>query len=215
MADLYALLGIERTATAEEIKSAYRTKAKATHPDHGGDPEVFQQVTMAYEVLADPVRRADYDRDGTINDPCLDQTNAKALGIIEQMLAQAMQQLGADGAVYNDVVQKMRDSLEESRGNINREIETNNRAILRLAGFAKRFSVKDGKPNILAQMVQFKIVQHEQRARAMQEGLDLHDRAAEILTDFSFKADEQPTNVGLANPYQAHAGLGSIFGCAR
>lgn len=192
MADLYAALGISRTATPEEIKSAYRAKAKATHPDHGGDPQAFQQVQMAYEVLADPDRREAYDRDGTINDARIDQTNAKALGIIEQMLAQAMQQLGPDGVVYNDVVERMREALEENRAATKRNIEDNQRAIVRLARFAKRFSVKDGKPNLLAQMVNFKIAGHEQRGREMQAGLDLHDRAAEILKDFSFEADKQP-----------------------
>lgn len=211
MSDLYAILGIARSATAEEIKAAYRAKAKQTHPDHRGDPEAFQRVTMAYEALADPQRRADYDRDGTIGHRArVNDVQTKALGIIEQMLAQALGQLGDDGAVSVDVVQKMRDALSESRKHIVGEIETNQRAIVRLGRFAKRFSVADGKPNLLAQMVQFKIAGHEQRARSLEEGVKLHDRAAEILKDFSFEADQQRA---ATHAYGLGAQqFGSIFG---
>jgi len=66
--DLYALLGVGRDATDEEIKRAYRQKARELHPDaNGGDQEAearVKEVSLAYEVLRDPERRARYDRFG-------------------------------------------------------------------------------------------------------------------------------------------------------
>lgn len=66
--DLYALLGVPHTATDDEIKSAYRRRARELHPDaNGGDPESearFKEVSLAYEVLSDPDRRARYDSYG-------------------------------------------------------------------------------------------------------------------------------------------------------
>lgn len=68
MADLYALLGVSSTASEEEIKRAYRRRARELHPDaNGGDPAAeakFKEVSFAYEVLRDPDRRARYDRYG-------------------------------------------------------------------------------------------------------------------------------------------------------
>ena len=64
MADLYGALGLRPDAGAEEIKRAYRRKAREHHPDAGGDAERFKEVTHAYEVLSDPERRARYDRFG-------------------------------------------------------------------------------------------------------------------------------------------------------
>ncbi len=66
--DLYQLLGVGRDAAEEDIKRAYRQKARELHPDAtGGDAateERFKEVSLAYEVLRDPERRARYDRFG-------------------------------------------------------------------------------------------------------------------------------------------------------
>jgi hypothetical protein len=58
----YEVLRVAVTATEREIKVAYRKAARASHPDHGGDAAAFRQVTLAYETLIDPRRRAAYDR---------------------------------------------------------------------------------------------------------------------------------------------------------
>jgi Ca-activated chloride channel family protein len=63
--DPYITLGIARDATTEEIKSAYRRIARRLHPDVNHDSlgaaTQFQDVTIAYEVLLDPMRRREYD----------------------------------------------------------------------------------------------------------------------------------------------------------
>ena len=66
--DLYDILGVPRTATADEVKTAYRTLAKKYHPDrNAGDKaaeEKFKEVTAAADVLTDPKRRSLYDEFG-------------------------------------------------------------------------------------------------------------------------------------------------------
>lgn len=58
----YKALGLSRQATTEEVKVAYKQKVLTEHPDKGGTKERFQAVQQAYEVLMDPVKRAQYDR---------------------------------------------------------------------------------------------------------------------------------------------------------
>ncbi len=66
--DYYELLQVERTCTAEELKRAYRRRARELHPDaNPGDPVAearFKEVAVAYEVLSDPDKRSRYDRFG-------------------------------------------------------------------------------------------------------------------------------------------------------
>ncbi|WP_312179514.1 J domain-containing protein [Arthrobacter sp.] len=59
---LYQVLGVTPSATAEQIRSAYRRAARETHPDHGGSSESFHQVSEAYQVLSNADQRAAYDR---------------------------------------------------------------------------------------------------------------------------------------------------------
>ena len=69
----YDVLGVDKTASASEIKSAYYKLAKKYHPDLNKDnaeaAEKFKEVNEAYEVLSDEKKRANYDQFGSANGP--------------------------------------------------------------------------------------------------------------------------------------------------
>src|SRR5947208_15816188 len=65
--DYYKTLGVARTASEKEIKSAYRRLARQFHPDVNKDPKAtdrFKLINEAYEVLSDPKKRTKYDQIG-------------------------------------------------------------------------------------------------------------------------------------------------------
>ena len=66
---LYSDLGLEPTASKKDIEKAYRNKAMKEHPDHGGDPEKFKQIAVAYKILKDDESRERYDSTGRTDKP--------------------------------------------------------------------------------------------------------------------------------------------------
>lgn len=82
--DLYGVLGVGRTATADELKKAYRAKARKHHPDQNpGDTTAetrFKEVQAAYDVLSDPAKRTNYDRYGHPDGPQATRSSGAGAG---------------------------------------------------------------------------------------------------------------------------------------
>lgn len=66
MPSLYETLGVEKTASQDDIRKAFLKLARTNHPDKGGDPEKFKEISRANEVLSDETKRSIYDQTGQI-----------------------------------------------------------------------------------------------------------------------------------------------------
>ena len=111
MKDPYVVLGVSRTATGHEIKSAYRRLARKYHPDvnrHPAAARKFALVNESYHVLIDPERRRVYDRTGMAPSAAPSQRRSTPA---EAAARRAYYQARAD-RIVNDWLQKER---EESR----------------------------------------------------------------------------------------------------
>lgn len=133
--NLYQTLGVEPDATQDYIKSAYRKKAQAAHPDReGGDKVAFQAIQAAYDVLGDVDRRARYDQTGaTTEAPDPRQT---AILNVAQTLLQLMDQVDCD---HTDLVKeavsrakKYISNIEQQKAQVKQDIAKKSKALTRL-----------------------------------------------------------------------------------
>lgn len=87
--DPYAVLGVPRDASLAQIKSAYRSIARETHPDltHSTDSAAFREATEAYSLLSDPEQRFDYDASGTVDENAIAAQRDAILEVIQYVRA--------------------------------------------------------------------------------------------------------------------------------
>ena len=104
--DLYAVLGVAKTASQDELKTAYRRAAMKAHPDReGGTDEAFKAVQQAGDILLDPEKRAEYDETGKVpgEGPSLQDR-------VEAMLDDLLEKMGAKG--FEKSLQQVKQKLQ-------------------------------------------------------------------------------------------------------
>jgi molecular chaperone DnaJ len=123
--DYYACLGVDKSASQEEIKKAFRKLAKVHHPDkHGGDDSEFKKINEAYEVLSDEEKKRNYDAYGDPNGRAnngfgggMDDILNRFRSAFTQQHSQHQQYQGEDVAISVSL------TLEEIRNGIKKEIK--------------------------------------------------------------------------------------------
>ena len=122
--DYYALLGVNKTADAKEIKAAYRKLALKYHPDRNpGDvqaEETFKQLNEAYAVLSDPQKREHYDRFGTADPQATFGGNGDIFDIFASVFGSGFAGGASRGTrrrvhVGEDIETELRITLEQAR----------------------------------------------------------------------------------------------------
>lgn len=99
--DLYKILGVSRSAKADELKKAYRQKSLRYHPDKNPSPDakpIFQKITEAYSILSDNKKRLKYDKSGDMDLEDFD---------IDQFLNMWVGEMMEDGGVVDDMMQSV------------------------------------------------------------------------------------------------------------
>lgn len=178
---LYDTLGLQPDATADDIKKAYRRLAMQHHPDRRGDKADFQKVKEAYEVLSDPDRRAQYDKDGTVDikSPLRQQAEHFLPSVAE--------------AVFNacpdpdkfDLVAAMKSEMAQARLLLVPEQMALNDMERKLKKALKRFKRKNGE-NFIAALLQERIDSIKRQADAKEHQFQLYGEVLNVLEDYSY-----------------------------
>ena len=157
MTDLYAVLGVARTATAAEIRAAYLALVKTAHPDQGGDREKFERIQEAWETLRNEEKRKLYDETGAFgttatNDPEAQAVIAYTLALFDRLLSRAdVDQLDLLEALKN-LIDEQEQGLRETMKEIQRHQPKLKRVVSRM---------KKGGKDILTSHLRLRIKQND------------------------------------------------------
>lgn len=183
MTTLYNDLDVSPESTPEEIKKAYRKKARESHPDQGGDPEEFKKISKAYEILSDTNRRERYDSTGQ-TEPENDLDHK-----IRMIIRSAF--LNSDTPIRH-IRGKLKSALhevEDQRSRIKEVIKTLQK---RLEKFLEK-----NTSELVVETIEGAIAEKEHEAEQLTKGLDGVHHIIKFFEEF--EAEDKGTNE--QNPY--------------
>jgi len=215
MIDLYQLLGIRRGATRDEIRRAYRRKAKSSHPDSGGSVEAFGAVASAHDVLADAKRRERYDSTGEIEQARPDNFDGSAIEVIAQKLGMIIH--AEQDLTSLDIGTVIEQAIREDIALRKSSIANQRRAVERAGSLRVRVKRKaNNEDNMLARVLDWHEGSANDNVRKNEEAVRAMERALEILEGYSFIDDTPSASAGevsaaLHDALQALDELAAIF----
>lgn len=188
--DPYEELEISRGASTEEVRAAYRRKARKTHPDKGGDRESFERAKRAEVVLSDPDKRKEYDETGKINDGPEISEERQAQSVIESYLLPII--TGDADPCSFDILKEIGKKLEMDVREANEAIKTLEKRKARIEKTAARIKCKKAGRNILADVLLAKVGLLNKSIRDVEKDRDVRNLALAMLNDYRFEFDPPP-----------------------
>jgi hypothetical protein len=210
----YDVLGLPADASKFDVRNAYRQAAKKHHPDAGGDPEAFRDVTLAHDVLTDDLRRARFDETGQIDEKEADNHDAEAtkrfLIVVSNALdrAQDMARQRNKPAFCFDVLGLAKIELIEHIDGVRKQIKATKKKLAMNEDAARRFARTDGKSDIVGAMLNRNMTAFKATIENCEREITMTEAALEIFEGYTFTKDPDPqpefkTSLGIApgHPY--------------
>ncbi len=176
--DLYKVLGVEKSASAQEIKRAFREKASENHPDTNPDRgDMMALINGAYRVLKDPEKRKIYDETGQVHQ---NSREDRIQTILHEFLFKV-----AEGCDTMDQALKQTESMMIDvirKGNAS--LDDNKRKIRILEKKRKAYVYKGKSPDIFGAKLEDQIDSLQKTNQNLKEELSLVEEASKLLKDY-------------------------------
>lgn len=180
--DPYQTLGVPKSASAAEVKRAYRKRAKRAHPDAGGKPEEFMALQRAYSILSDDERRRRYDETGDDERPSPEA--------VEAQLAEIVADLAVQNGPSQNLLNLVRIGLKNAALDWRKQRDAARERARKIKNAANRITAKN-RANVISLVLKAKADQVEAQAQS----LDARAREAEegiaLLDCYSYRADPE------------------------
>jgi curved DNA-binding protein CbpA len=188
--NLYEILQVSKDATPDAIKKAYRKLARKHHPDAGGDAGKFHKITLAYDILMDPKRRARYDETGDISETIPDNSMNKIMSVLNMLFENAVMPLARGYAEPNttDIVRKMKADLASALVGIKEKQQKLLEARKLMLDIKNRLSARDGE-NLFLEIINSKLKNIEGEENNLAQEKELTEKCLKLLDGYSYRCD--------------------------
>jgi curved DNA-binding protein CbpA len=190
MMDLYKILGVPKNATKDEVKRAYRRKAKVHHPDAGGDPKNFKALVTAYTILFDEEKRRRYD-DGESPESITKATMTEDQEIMTIVMSLFVQLVPNCNPKKDNVPKMMANQIAQNIAQIEEQIKAGPKVIQKFDEVLKRLKVKkDDEENPFVGAAERGKSETQKRIDDLKRQKRLGQKAAEYLEAFDYQVDK-------------------------
>jgi curved DNA-binding protein CbpA len=188
----YSDLGVSRDATSDDIRRAYRKRASATHPDHGGDADDFHRVHQAYLLLSNPEARAEYDRTGNVNY----QESTSREYRLERAAISTLGSLLISFVSSNvsNIVLAIREELHNLINGRQLHLSKIQKEMSRYRNVQGQLTYKGHGINIFESVIRQRLRDGDNITRQAQFDIDTYYKALEILDDYEYIEEEDDTD---------------------
>lgn len=185
MANYYEILGVKPGATADQIKKAYKKRAKKLHPDVGGDVDKFQELEEAHRILSDPDERAYYDQHGKAKPAApADQKKAMLYNMLLGMMGMAIVQTTNPGTDH--LIQRMAALITEQIANAKNDVLEMGKLLIKLGAIRKRIKHK-GEENVLNSLMQQQVDRVENQIAQAKHATAMFEEGLLFLRDYDYE----------------------------
>lgn len=189
---LYDIFGLDKDASPEDIKKAYRRLSKKFHPDLNKDDldaeDKFKKLNEAYTILSDPKLREQYDRNGTCNQGQSIDLLSVAIEWVKDLFMTIIDNSPEDGPMI-DPFELIRQEIKNRNLSAKKTIKKARRDIKRYTKFKNRLIYKGNKSNQLADLLMVKIAGFENTIRKTELNFQILDLMVDVLEDYDFILD--------------------------
>lgn len=190
--DLYQTLGVPRDASKDQVKRAYRRKAKAHHPDKNQTTSIalWHDVQEAYETLNDDARRARYDQTGeTSNNNTQKTPHTLALEQLAHIFLGLVDTTDTD---HTNLVAEARTIIKDIFAKLESNKAQQKKKAAKLRRTAERFTVNDGADNFAAAILAQRASEIERGVSDLEFELTAAKEALAILDQLRYRTDKAP-----------------------
>jgi curved DNA-binding protein CbpA len=202
--DLYTILGVDKTATEDEIKRAYRKKAQETHPDlTSSDQEDFINVNKAYKILSDKKLRLKYDKTGSTDQASEANFKSSAMREIQRILLYFLEENENEDIFYIDLPSRVLLLINNNIAKNKKVISDHKKKITRLRRYKKRFkhvSKDTASEDFISFGFESQIYNLKTEINLEVEKIRQFEYMLKLLADYKYEPEVRPKTFGILNP---------------